>query len=522
MVESAAASGSGKDSRGKSRLTLAGISKEYAGCVANNRVSLHIRPGCIHALLGENGAGKSTLMKIIGGVVKPDAGCITWEGKTIVLHSPSQARQLGIGMVFQEFALFESLSVLENIALGMDKRLNRDARALAARIIAFADSYGMRIEPDRPLYTLSAGERQRVEILRCLMNDSKLLILDEPTAMLTPLEVDKLFVTLRRLAAEGTSILFVSHKLAEVRSLCDFATVLRNGAVAGSCKPAEVSIGHMLALMAGKDTPVAAMRARLTAGVCRLRVSKLSIESEQRFGVALRNVSFDAKAGEILGIAGVAGNGQAELLAALSGERACEPGSAICLERIAMGKMSTRQRRQHGMAFIPADRLGAAAIAAMSLRENALLTGSRHGLVKFGWLQSTAIEKFVDSIITRFQVNGSGGALAQSLSGGNLQKFVVGREILQQPRCLVAAHPTRGVDRNSAIAIQQALLDLRNQGSAIVVISEDMDELLAISDRICALYRGQLSPAKVTSETGVEQLGRWMAGAFTASELAAA
>jgi ABC-type uncharacterized transport system ATPase subunit len=504
------------------RLILTGITKQYPSCLANDAVDIRIMPGKIYALLGENGAGKSTLMKIIYGVVKPDAGKIIWEGQEIEITAPVHARKLGIGMVFQHFSLFETLSVLENIALCMEKEDSRDMDALAKRISEVSEKYGMALEPHRPVHTLSTGERQRVEIVRCLILDIKLLILDEPTSVLTPQEVDTLFSTLRQLAAEGTSILFISHKLKEVQSLCDFASVLRMGRVTGKCNPKEVTTEHMAKLMVGDETPVSTEYVKATGGEDFLSVKNLTLPSDEPFGINLKNISFAVKSGEILGVAGVAGNGQSELLAAISGERLCERPESICFPGEDLGRAMPDERRRLGLAVVPEDRLGQGAVPDMSLWENGLLTGFMQGLVKNGVLQPKAIEAFANQIIDEYKVKcGGPNAVAKSLSGGNLQKFIIGREILQNPVCLVAAHPTCGVDIGAAIAIHKALITLRDAGAAILVVSEDIDELFILSDRMCALFDGQLSPNKPTADTTIEEVGQWMAGVFDSQSTAA-
>ncbi|WP_339670931.1 ABC transporter ATP-binding protein [Dasania marina] len=503
------------NSEEKFRLVLEGVTKQYPGCLANDNVSMKIKAGTIYALLGENGAGKSTLMKMIYGVVKPDSGRMIWEGEEVEITAPVHARELGIGMVFQHFSLFETLTVLENIALGMDKQSSADLDALATKISEVSTRYGMALEPHRPVHTLSTGERQRVEIVRCLIQDIKLLILDEPTSVLTPQEVDTLFTTLKQLAAEGTSIMFISHKLKEVKALCDFATVLRMGAVSGSCRPKEESTTAMAKMMVGDDTPVTHNYEKATGGKDFLIVNDLNQATDDPFGVHLKSINFSVRKGEILGVAGVAGNGQAELLKALSGETISDIANSICFENTSLGKLTPNERRELGMGFVPEDRLGQGAVPDMSLWENGLLTGFLQGLVKKGFLQTSEIINFTQKIIKDYSVKcADKNAFAKSLSGGNLQKFIIGREILQTPSCLVASHPTWGVDIGAAISIHKALIKLRDQGSSILVISEDIDELFTISDRMCALFHGQLSPIKPTAETTIEEVGSWMAGIF--------
>ena len=497
-----------------SRLALRGITKQYPGCLANDRVDLDIKPGEIHALLGENGAGKSTLMKIIYGLVKPDQGKLYWRGNPLQIADPSHARSLGIGMVFQHFSLFETLSVTENIALALGTPA-REMKTLSQKIAEVSKKYGMTLNPDRLVHTLSIGERQRVEIVRCLVQDIKLLILDEPTSVLTPQEVETLFITLRQLAKEGCSILFISHKLNEVQALCDGATVLRGGKVSGNCNPQQETPASMARMMVGDDTPIATEYIKVEGGAPFLIVSGLNKATHDPFGTHLKNIKLEVRSGEIVGVAGVAGNGQEELLAALSGEEPIKDGSSIHLADTAIGQLPPDQRRRLGVAFVPEERLGRGAVPNMSLRENSLLTGFLQGLVSKGMVQGDKTEAFARQIIERFKVKAGGThSQAKSLSGGNLQKFIIGREILQNPKLLIAAHPTWGVDIGAAVAIHEALIQLRDQGAAILVVSEDIDELFQISDRICAICHGELSPLKPTADITIEQVGRWMAGDF--------
>jgi len=499
------------------RLTLRGITKQYPGTLANDRVSLSIHAGEIHALLGENGAGKSTLMKIIYGVTQPDAGEIVWEGEPVTMRDPAQARERGIGMVFQHFSLFETLSVAENIALALGAAAGTP-KQLEPKIREVSQRYGMPLEPQRLVHSLSIGERQRVEIVRCLMQDIKLLILDEPTSVLTPQEADDLFVVLRRLAAEGCSILFISHKLGEVRALCESATVLRHGRVSGDCVPAECSDLELAKLMVGEAEGLEAEYPKVEGGAPFLRIAGLSWHNTDPFGVSLDALELEVRAGEIVGIAGVAGNGQDELLALLSGEQplARELAERIRFLNAAVGHLRPDARRARGMAFVPAERLGHGAVPDMSLADNGLLTAfQRDGLVRSGLIRQGQVLGFAKRIIEQFAVKTpSAQTAARSLSGGNLQKFILGREILQQPKLLIAAHPTWGVDVGAAAAIHRALIALRDAGAAILVLSEDLDELFQISDRLGALSHGRLSPLRATTETSTTDVGRWMAGQF--------
>ncbi len=494
-------------------LRLAGIVKQFPGCLANDRVDLSIKPGEIHALLGENGAGKSTLVKIIYGVQQPDEGAIFWQGAKSVIGNPSHARSLGIGMVFQHFSLFEALTVADNIVLGInDTALRKD---LVARIAEVSESYGLPLDPSRVVHDLSVGERQRIEIVRCLLQKPKLLILDEPTSVLTPQEAEKLFSTLRRLAGEGCAILYISHKLNEIRALCEKATIMRLGKVVAECDPRQESAKHLAELMIGASLKAPIHDRRLDeAAAVRLAVRNLTIESEQQFGVDLRDISFDVRAGEILGIGGIAGNGQNELMSALSGEMLSDGPEKILLDGVPVGRMGPDGRRVCGGSFVPEERNDHGAVREMTLAENALLSGyGRRGLVKLGMVDMKRIAAFAGEVIKRFDVRTTGPkAEARSLSGGNLQKFIVGREILQNPGVLVVAQPTWGVDAGAAAAIHQALLDLATTGAAVVIISQDLDEIMQIADRIAIIARGRLSPAIPTAAATIEEIGMLMGG----------
>ena len=507
------------------RLELRAITKRYPGCLANDAINLRIAPGEIHALLGENGAGKSTLMKIIYGVTQADSGELHWQGAPVQMRDPAQARALGIGMVFQHFSLFETLSVAQNITLALGPAAG-SPKQLAQRIRTVSQRYGMELQPERLVHSLSIGERQRVEIVRCLMQDIRLLILDEPTSVLTPLEVDELFVTLRALAAEGCSILFISHKLGEVRALCHGATVLRGGRVSGECVPRECSDLQLARLMVGDAEGLQASYPKVNGGLTRLRVDDLSWANSDPFGTSLSKLRLEVRCGEIVGIAGVAGNGQDELLALLSGEvrLAADERARISIDGTPVANLYPDARRRLGLAFVPAERLGHGAVPELSLADNALLTAFQHGLLRRGMIRQDKVLELANQIIQRFAVktpDAQAQAQARSLSGGNLQKFILGREILQAPKLLIAAHPTWGVDVGAAAAIHRALIALRDAGTAILVISEDLDELLQISDRLGALCSGRLSALKATAQTHTTEVGRWMAGQFDTPQDAA-
>ena len=497
-------------------LEIAGISKSYPGIVANDAVSFTVAEGEIHALLGENGAGKSTLVKTIYGLVKPDAGTMRLRGAAYAPAEPRSARAAGVAMVFQHFSLFEALSVAENVGLGME-RPPPPAR-LAAEIAAVSRTYGLPLDPGRLVGDLSAGERQRVEIVRCLLQEPSLLIMDEPTSVLTPQEVEILFGTLRRLASEGTAILYLSHKLEEIRALCQAATILRRGQVVARCDPRETTAAELAERMVGSAlTPTA--RPQRQSGDAVLTLDRLSLPPASAFGTALHEISVSVAKGEILGIGGVAGNGQEELLAALSGERRSRAQS-VRLGGTAIGALGPTERRARGLLCAPEERLGHAAAPDMSLTENALLSGwQREGLARNGFLRWGAARRFAERIIAQFDVRTPGpGTAARALSGGNLQKFVIGREVLQRPEVLVVNQPTWGVDAAAAAAIRQALLDLAGAGTAVVAISQDLDELLEIADRFAALNAGRLSPPVPTADLTMERIGLMLGGAHDMRE----
>jgi simple sugar transport system ATP-binding protein len=494
------------------RLVLTGITKRYPSVVANDGVSLSVMPGEIHAVLGENGAGKSTLMKVIYGVTKPDSGTIRWNGQYETITAPAQARRMGIGMVFQHFSLFETLTVWENIALALDERVA--SSRLAAKITEVSEKYGLPIDPYRLVHSMSVGERQRVEIVRCLLQEPKLLIMDEPTSVLTPQAVLILFETLRRLASEGCSILYISHKLDEIRALCDSATVLRGGRVSGTAIPKNETNDSLARMMIGGELAECHLNPQET-GEVRLELDGLSLTTPDPFGTSLRDISLIVKSGEILGIAGVSGNGQKELMAALSGERLSARGAMIRLLGQPVGNLNPAERRAIGLTFVPEERLGRGAVPPMSLAQNALLTGARKGMVAQGVIRPPAMRNFSKSVIERFKVKcGGEQSAASSLSGGNLQKYIVGRETMLQPKMMIVAQPTWGVDVGAAQLIRQALIDLRNQGVALLVISEELDELFTISDRLAVLAEGRLSPSVRPADTTIEQIGIWMSGKF--------
>jgi len=499
------------------RLAVRGVTKRFPGVLANDRVDFAVAPGQIHALLGENGAGKSTLVKMIYGVLHPDEGEILWDGSVASIGDPHTARSLGIGMVFQHFSLFEAMSVLENVALGMDDP--GDLNALSERIVEVSRDYGLPLDPHRHVHTLSVGERQRIEIVRCLLQDPKLLIMDEPTSVLTPQEIERLFETLRQLSSEGCSILYISHKLHEIEALCEKATILRGGKVVAECDPDVETAKTMAQLMIGEELKSVTRTVDSSAtdaeeATARLVVEGLDEPTEDPHGIDLRNISFEVCAGEIFGIAGVAGNGQNELLSALSGEELADRPDAVHIDDVPVGNMSAGARRQLGLCCVPEERNGHGAVPAMDLVENVVLSAHhRLGLLILGFIRAGEAGGFAERVVQEFDVRTPGiGHAAGSLSGGNLQKFIVGREILQAPGVLVVSQPTWGVDAGAAATIHQALADLAAAGAAVLVISQDLDELMAITDRLAVINVGVLSNALETAKATVEELGLLMGG----------
>jgi simple sugar transport system ATP-binding protein len=495
-------------------IELWNVSKVFPGVIANDKVNMKLHQGEILALLGENGAGKSTLVKMIYGVNQPDEGAILWNNSEVEITSPNQARAMGVGMVFQHFSVFETLTVQENIELGLDKNFLMTIDNLKERITLISQKYDLHVDPDRYVHSLSIGERQRVEILRCLIQEVKLLILDEPTSVLTPQEASGLFRVLKSLAAEGCSILFISHKLKEVTELCDRAVILRGGCVSGECIPSQETPDSIARMMVGDETQLSETYPKVTGNEIVFQTKQLTLSPTHPFGCGLDGVNLALRSGEILGIAGVAGNGQEDLLEALSGEDTRADSSAITFNSKAVGHLNTAYRREMGMAYVPADRLGQGAVPEMSLRDNTLLTNTKQA-TKNGFIQPKLLQRLADKIITTNKVKCHNQlAQAKSLSGGNLQKFIIGREIEQNPKVLICAHPTWGVDIGAASAIHRQLIELRDKGAAILVISEDIDELFLICDRLAALYEGRLSNTVETNSTNIEEIGKWIAGGF--------
>ena len=490
------------------------VTKVFGTLKANDDVTLKVKPGEIHAFLGENGAGKSTLVKMIYGALQPTSGEFRWMGRPVTIASPAAARKLGIGMVFQHFSLFEALSVAENIALAMPGAF--DMKKLSERITRVSRDYGLPLEPSAIVADLSVGERQRIEIVRCLLQEPKLLIMDEPTAVLTPQEADQLFITLARLAGEGCAVIYISHRLEEVKRLCHNATILRHGKVVANVDPMQETAASLARLMVGGDIHVVRASGQEAKGRVRLKLDNIRLPADGPFAVELRNVSLDVKAGEVVAIAGVAGNGQSELFDAVSGERSLAAAAMVMIDGKPVGHDGVNARRKAGAAFVPEERLGHGAVPGLPLSQNVVLT--RHAtdktLVTSGMVKADGAADVSARVIKEFDVRkGKPDPEARALSGGNLQKFVMGRELDRKPGVLVVNQPTWGVDAGASATIRQAIVDLARQGSAVLVISQDLDEIFEIADRIAVISRGELSEAYPAAELTAEKIGLLMAGA---------
>ena len=470
--------------------------------LAVDSVSLTVRAGEKHALLGENGAGKSTFVKMIDGVLRPDSGSILLDGKKVPIASPADARRRGIGMVFQHFSSFDALTVAENLALSLPRM---SMRAIRKAIRETSETYGLSLQPDRRVETLSAGEKQRVEIVRCLLQKPRLLILDEPTSVLTPQEAIGLFSTLDRLSENGTALIYISHRLDEVRALCDRATILRRGKVVATCDPAQETAAAMAEMMIGEMAPPLE---KIDGYIGKARLEVIDLSAPARDGVALRKINFAVRRGEILGIAGIAGEGQSELFAALSGERRTPRNKAVLFDGKPIGTLGVTARRRLGMAFAPEQRLGHAAIADLSLTKNLELT--RHSLRNASHRAHSSVTK---AIRETYDVRGADGdPAAGMLSGGNLQKFVIGRELDRKPGVFVVAQPTWGIDAGAAMSIRNRLIELSRSGSSVVAISQDLDEIFQIADRVAVIHNGELSRVFVTGDMTPEKIGMLMMG----------
>jgi general nucleoside transport system ATP-binding protein len=494
---------------------LRGITKRFPGVVANRDINIVVRRGQVHAVVGENGAGKSTLMKILYGMQRPDEGSISIDGREVAFHSPSDAIEAGVGMVHQHFMLADNLTVLENIVLGSEptRAGMLDFGAARSRIKEISDNYGLDVEPDLLVEDLGVGDRQRVEILKVLYRGARILILDEPTAVLVPQEVEELFDNLRELKSEGLTVLFISHKLDEVLEVADEITVIRRGTTVATVEPAGVTARELAELMVGSELPTPETRESTVTDEVLLRAEGMTVRAVDGRAL-LEDASFVIHRGEVLGIAGVEGNGQAELVEAIMGMRPLAAGS-IRLGEVDLSGWGVRRRREHGIAYIPEDRHRHGLLLDSPLWENRILGHQTEPPnVKGPWIDRAGARKDTQRIIEAYDVRTPGiDVLAASLSGGNQQKLIVGREMSGDPKVLIASHPTRGVDVGAQAAIWDHIRAARRSGLAVLLISADLDELIGLSDSIKVILRGRFVADVDPSDVTPEALGSAMTGA---------
>ncbi|MYH76151.1 MAG: ABC transporter ATP-binding protein [Acidimicrobiaceae bacterium] len=505
-------------------LEMRGITKRFPGVLANDSVDFDVQAGEIHALLGENGAGKSTLMKILFGLYAPDSGEVFLDGEQSRVHSPATAIAAGIGMIHQHFMLVPTLTVTENVALGLKshRKGRPDLAGVRARIIELSETYGLDVQPDAYLWQLAVGERQRVEIIKALLREARLLVLDEPTAVLTPGEVDDLFITLRRMANDGQGLIFISHKLHEVLALADRITVLRDGCVVGTTVPADTDREGLAHMMVGRPVRLAPDMAETEDRGVRLSVSGLTVVGD-RGTDAVKDLDLDVRGGRILGIAGVSGNGQRELAEAIAGLRPVAAGS-VSIDGTDVTGAEPKQVRHAGLAFIPEERMRDGAIGSFSVSENLMLLA--HAEPRFssrGVLRTTAIKTHGENLVHEYAVKTPDlSTTTSSLSGGNIQKLILARELDGEPPVLLAAQPTRGVDIGAAEYIHERLVAQRERGTAILVISEDLDEVMALSDDVAVMFEGRIVAVVPRADCTVGGLGLLMAGGEADSPAGAA
>lgn len=496
-------------------LEMRGITKYFPGVVANSDVDFDVRYGEVHTLLGENGAGKSTLVKILFGLYQADKGDLLLRGEAMEISSPSDAISSRIGMIHQHFMLVPTLTVAENVALGMPstRRPLTDLDKVSKKISEISEEHGLAVDPAEIVEHLSVGERQRVEIIKALYRDAELLVLDEPTAVLTPKEVDDLFVILRRMADNGRGLIFISHKLREVMSLSDRITVLRNGQVVGATTPGETSREELAQMMVGRAVRLTPDLPPNEVKESRLSLNNVSVKNDSDT-LAVDNVSFEVRAGEILGIAGVSGNGQREIAEAIAGLRPVEPNGLIEINGSNVSDTSTRSRRDQGLGFIPEERVPDGAIPEFTVEENLILVDHEtDDFVNRGLFSFDKISEHSSQLVSDFNVKTpSVNTPTSSLSGGNIQKVILARELSASPSVLLACQPTRGVDIGAAEYIHNRLIEQRELGTATLLISEDLDEVLGLSDRVAVMYEGKVIAVVSGEDAGREKVGLLMAG----------
>ena len=491
-------------------LKVTNISKIYPGCIANDNVSLEFESGKIYALLGENGAGKSTLVKILSGVIQPDNGQIFLNNKVLKLNSPIDAKKNKIGMVFQHFNLFETLSVFENLIIDSNEsRIN-----LRENINIVMQKYNFVIDLDIPVLNLSAGQKQKVEILKCLIRKLEVLIMDEPTSVLTEQETNELFSSLKKFSEEGILIIYITHKLKEVMSLCDEVAVMKKGKLVSTGKIADEKIETLANKMIGQSLKTIKKEIlKENTKEQLVKVVDLNFKSDDPFETNLSNINFELNRGECLGIAGISGNGQSELFQILSGEITSENNS-ILFNNKQIGKLNPQERRQYLLAFSPEDRMSQAAIPQLTIFENVALNNFKDSnFFKGGLINEKKIKEHSSKILSKFSVNTNNVELkSQFLSGGNLQKLIIGRELITSPELLICFNPTWGLDVGAINYIHETLIKINEQKKSIILISTDTDELLKLSDKICVIYKGKLSKIMDANDVTSEKLGLLMGG----------
>lgn len=495
-------------------LEMRGITKRFPGVLANDHVDFDVQAGEVHALLGENGAGKSTLMKILYGLYRPDEGEILLNGRAVHIASPTDSIRLGIGMIHQHFMLVQTMTVAENVALGLPSSRGAltDLDRVSKRILELADIYGLKIDPSAYIWQLSVGQQQRVEIIKALYRGAALLILDEPTAVLTPQEVDELFAIMRQMVKDGHALIFISHKLHEVVEISRRVTVLRDGRKIGTRLTSETTKQDLANWMVGREVGFTPQRADVTPAEVRLQLEDVHCSSD-RGTPGLRGVSLEVRSGEILGIAGVSGNGQRELAEAVTGLRKIVSGH-IRLEGQEVTNLPPGELTERMLSYIPEERMRDGMIREFTVAENLILREHhKQPYSKNGFLNLRGIAAHADRLINAFRIKApSRETLAKNLSGGNIQKVVLARELSRNPRVIVAAQPTRGLDIGATEYVRAQLLEQRSKGAAILLISEDLDEILALSDRIAVLYEGKVMDIVPHSSATPEKLGLLMAG----------
>ncbi|OOM16176.1 ABC transporter ATP-binding protein [Clostridium saccharobutylicum] len=491
------------------------IRKEFPGIVANDNITLRLRKGEVHALLGENGAGKSTLMSVLFGMYQPEQGIIKVRGKEVKISNPNIANDLGIGMVHQHFKLVHNFTVTENIILGCEpkKGLSVDVKSAAKKIEELSKRYALNVDPYAKIENISVGMQQRVEILKMLYRDAEVLILDEPTAVLTPQEIDELIKIMKNLIKEGKSIIIITHKLKEIKAVADRCTVIRRGTYIGTVDVKDTSEAKMAEMMVGRPVSFKVDKKDKTPGEVILKVENLSVLNNKKV-LGVKDFSIEVKAGEILGIAGVEGNGQTELIEAITGMRSVKCGS-VYFKNKDITNLSIRKRIDSGMAHIPEDRQKRGLVLDYTIEDNMVLEiYDREPFSKHGLLNKNAIHNYAEKIIKEFDVrSGKGGAsIARTMSGGNQQKAIIGREIELDPDLLIAVQPTRGLDVGSIEYIHKRLVEQRDEGKAVLLVSLELSEVMNLSDRIAIINSGELIGTVKASETNENEIGLMMAG----------